>query len=86
LKKRTERLDFLYDENNMLYGFLYNNVKYFYVRDVLQSNLGIIDETGTLVVKYDCDAWGNNQTITGTLATTVGVGNPFRYRGYYYDR
>lgn len=83
--KGTERLDFLYDENNMLYGFLYNNVKYFYVRDVLQNILGIIDETGTLVVKYDCDAWGNNQTITGTLATTMGEVNPFRYKGYYYD-
>ncbi len=31
------------------------------------------------------DAW-ENVTVSGTLASTLGVDNPFRYRGYYYDK
>lgn len=32
------RLDFLYDENNKLYGFIKDNKnKFFYVRDILQN-------------------------------------------------
>ena len=36
-------------------------------------------------VSYTYDAWGNILSITGSLASTVGHINPFRYRGYYYD-
>ena len=87
------RLDFLYDENDMLFGFIYNNTdKYYYVRDILQNILGIVDESGTLVVKYDCNEWGkpingtNNNGITlDTTSNNIGMINPFRYKGYYYD-
>ena len=37
------------------------------------------------VVQYRYDAWGNTVSITGSLASTIGQINPFRYRGYYYD-
>jgi hypothetical protein len=38
------RLDFLYDENDILYGFIYNNSnKYFYIRDFMQNIVGIVD-------------------------------------------
>lgn len=51
------RLDFLYDENGMLYGLIKDNSsKYFYVRDYLQNILGIVDQNGKLVVKYKYDA------------------------------
>ena len=36
-------------------------------------------------VKYTYDSWGKVLSITGSLADTIGVQNPFRYRGYYYD-
>ena len=40
---------------------------------------------------YEYDAWGNCRVCTGggvvdTDYTSVGHLNPFRYRGYYYDR
>ena len=36
------RLDFLYDENNLLYGFIKDSRdKYFYVRDFLQNKIGL---------------------------------------------
>ncbi len=77
-------LNFLYDENDQLYGFIKDSsLKYFYLRDSLQNILGIIDSTGNLVVKYDYTAYGE---CTITLDTNgIGALNPFRYKGYYYD-
>ena len=80
------RLDFLYDENNKLYGFIKDNKdKFFYVRDILQNIIGIINKNGTFVVKYLCNAYGKMCDITGLEASTIGIINPFRYKGYYYD-
>lgn len=44
----------------------------------------MLDGTGTAVVEYTYDAWGNILTCTGT-AVNVAKYNPLRYRGYYYD-
>ena len=40
---------------------------------------------GAVVTEHTYDAWGNVLTTTGSLASTVGRYNPFRYRSYYYD-
>ena len=40
---------------------------------------------GTVLVEYSYDAWGNVLLISGMYANTLGVDNPIRYRGYYYD-
>ena len=45
----------------------------------------LIDGSGNTVVEYAYDSWGKQLSCTGTLATTLGVLNPFRYRGYVYD-
>ena len=37
------------------------------------------------VVTYTYDSWGNPLGTGGSLASTVGAVNPFRYRGYCYD-
>ena len=37
------------------------------------------------MVEYTYDAWGNVLSVTGMYADTLGVNNPIRYRGYYYD-
>ena len=82
----THRLDFLYDENERLYGFVLDKTAmYFYVRDTLENILGIIDKNGNLVVQYAYNAWGKPESTTGTLATTIGEYNPFRYKGYHFD-
>ena len=52
----------------------------------MRSNIiGIINENGTFVVKYLCSAYGEMCDITGLEASTIGIINPFRYKGYYYD-
>ena len=70
---------------NQLYGLVYNGSTYYYVRDQLLYILGIVDTNGNLMVKYNYNAWGDNVTTIGTLASTVGSENPFRYKGYYFD-
>ena len=81
----STRLDYLYDENGMLYGFIYDNEKYFYIRDTLQNILGIVDAKGNAIVHYDYTAYGECKAITGSKKDTIGVINSFRYKGYYFD-
>ena len=45
----------------------------------------LIDSPGTEVVKYTYDAWGKVLSTTGSLASTLGTVQPFRYRGYVYE-
>lgn len=79
-----KRFIFLYDINGLLYGFIYNKSKrYYYIRDILQNILGIIDSAGNIVVKYKYDAYGNILDIIGDVE--LGKRNPFKYKGYYYD-
>ena len=47
--------------------------------------MGILNSAGTEVVKYTYDAWGKVLSTTGSLASTLGTVQPFRYRGYVYD-
>ena len=61
------------------------NSKWCYLRNGQNDIVGLIDESGVRVVEYIYDAWGKLISTTGTLATTLGADNPFRYRGYYYD-
>lgn len=37
------------------------------------------------MVSYSYDAWGKMLSKTGTLASTLGTIQPFRYRGYVFD-
>ena len=46
---------------------------------------GLVARSGTQVVAYTCDAWGNPLPPTGTMAAPLGKLNPLRYRGYVYD-
>lgn len=81
------KLNFLYDENNMLYGFIKDDIeKYIYIRDNLQNIIAITTLSGEIVVKYTYDAWGKLLSTTGSLASTIGALNPFKYKGYYYDQ
>ena len=47
--------------------------------------MGLLDSTGAKVVEYAYNAWGKPLYTSGSMASTLGVLNPFRYRGYIYD-
>lgn len=63
----------------------YNGTYYYYVRNGQNDVIRLIDGNNNTVVEYSYDSWGRQISCTGTLATTLGVQNPFRYRGYIYD-
>ena len=58
---------------------------YYYVYNLQGDVVELVDKIGTTMVTYKYDAWGKPESTTGPMATTLGVANPFRYRGYYYD-
>ena len=76
---------FSYDANGDVVSVNYNGTEYFYLRNGQNDIVGLMDGSGNRVVEYTYDAWGKLISITGTLATSLGADNPFRYRGYYYD-
>ena len=58
---------------------------YYYLRNAQGDIVKLIDGSGNTVVEYTYDSWGKILAVTGSLATTLGENQPFRYRGYVYD-
>ena len=83
-KTTNKSIYYLYDTNGSLYGFVYDGNTYYYVRDILQNIIGIIDSNGDIVVKYDYSAYGELITISDTSNINLRTINRFRYKGYYY--
>jgi len=63
----------------------YAGTNYLYVKNLQGDIIAITDVDGNIKVEYTYDAWGKLLSTTGTMASTLGVDNPFRYRGYFYD-
>ena len=80
------------DGNGNTIGFNYNNIPYFYMKNLQGDIVGITDASGNIVAKYTYDSWGKlisikdaNDVDKTTDTTFIGYINPLRYRGYYYD-
>ena len=82
----SNTLIFAYGVNGHPMGVKYNGTSYYYVTNAFGDVMAIINESGTEVVTYNYDAWGNILSTGGTMASTLGKYNPFRYRGYVYDQ
>ena len=80
----NNRMHFTYDEIGPA-SVNYNGTEYFYVKNAQGDVTGLVNASGTRVVTYTYDAWGNLLATTGTMASTLGSANPLRYRGYVYD-
>ena len=81
----TNILYYYYDESGVA-GFELDGTKYYFLKNIQGDVVNILNSSGQVVVTYTYDAWGKVLSITGTLASSVGQINPFRYRSYYYDR
>ena len=57
---------------------------YYYRRNLLGDVVAIYNTSGTKIVEYAYDAWGNC-TIVYSTNDTLANDNPIRYRGYYLD-
>lgn len=80
----TNTLYFYFDNASEVVGFNYNNNDYFYVKNMMDDIVAIVDSTGTVVAEYTYSPWGEVTSVTGSNVT-LGELNPFRYRSYYYD-
>ena len=76
---------YIYDSGANLLAVNIDGKYYTYVRNIQNDIIALVDASGKIVVNYVYDSWGKLLSITGSLKDTVGIQNPFRYRGYYYD-
>ena len=88
-------LVYLYDESGAPIGMQYRQTgfsegdffTFFYEKNIFGDIVAVYNDSGTKVLSYAYDAWGNHTT---TWHYSIGTNlyatyNPFRYRGYYYD-
>jgi len=81
----TDTIYYTYDNSDKLVSMDLNGVEYYYIRNAQGDIIGLFDKTGIQVVSYNYDSWGKLISIDGSLKDTVGVKNPYRYRGYRYE-
>ena len=81
----SNTLHFFYDAQNKPAVVLFNGTAYAYLYNLQGDVIALVDANGSKVVEYKYDAWGRPLSKAGTLATTLGTLQPFRYRGYTYD-
>ncbi len=82
----SDELHFFYDAANKPAVVVYNGTAYAYVKNLQGDIIAILDQSGNAVVQYTYDAWGKPLSTTGSMASTLGAVQPFRYRGYVYDQ
>ena len=79
-----DTLYFIYHGNSRV-AVEYKGNTYYYIYNLQGDVVGLVNSSGTSVVSYTYDAWGNPESTTGSMASTLGAANPFRYRSYYFD-
>ena len=86
---------YLYDETGLPIGMQYHGASYaedawdvFWYEKNLQGDIvAVYNESGTKLISYKYDAYGRCfSTQHNGGYSTQAYNNPFRYRGYYYDR
>ena len=81
----TNTLVPIYDNEESVCGILYNDVPYYFVKNLQGDVIAIVDKDVKTVAEYSYDAWGVPTVKSGSSNPGIANVNPFRYRGYYYD-
>ena len=87
LTRGSDTMHFFYDNESRPAMVDFNGTFYGYIHNLQGDIVGILDNSGNLVVEYAYDAWGK-PVVVRTLTTAyeaLAELNPFRYRGYVYD-
>ena len=85
-----------YDETGSPYALTYSATgggyaKYYLIKNLQGDVLQIRNVNNTVVANYEYDAWGRVVSVKYAngndinVSNHIGVINPIRYRGYYYD-
>ncbi len=75
-----------YDSEGSVCGINYNGTPYYFLKNQQGDVIAITDKDGGVVARYRYDAWGVCTIVSDTTQCDIATINPFRYRGYYYDR
>jgi RHS repeat-associated protein len=63
-----------------------NGAEYFYVRNLQNDIIALLDANGDVKVEYTYDSWGKLTSSTDNSGSvSLATKNPYRYRGYRYD-
>ena len=73
----------LYDNEESVCGIIFNNVPYYFHRNLQGDIIAVVDKSGNNIAQYTYNAHGACVSVTGN-SEIVNI-NPFRYRGYYCD-
>ena len=82
---------YTYDTTGLV-SFSYKNKEYYYIKNLQNDIIGLLDEDFNVIANYAYDSWGKIISITDkegkeiTDENHVANINPFRYRSYYYDK
>lgn len=75
----------LYNDEDIICGIIYNEEPYFFVKNLQNDVIAIVNKNGETVARYSYDAWGLARIIQDTSDCNIANINPYRYRGYYFD-
>ncbi len=81
----STKMYFTYDAAGRPVSIKYNGTTYYYVLNAQGDVVMLVNFNCTPVAAYTYDAWGKLCRTTGSMASTLGIYNPLRYRGYVYD-
>ena len=76
----------LYDNEDGVCGIIHNNIPYYFIKNLQGDVIAIVDKDAQTVARYSYDAWGVPTVTLDTSDCQIADINPFRYRGYYYDK
>ena len=54
----------MYDNKSDIFGFIYNDTEYYYIKNAQNDVIAIADENGNVLVNYTYDPWGKVISIT----------------------
>ena len=81
----SNTLHFKYDATAKPAIVEFNGENYAYIYNLQNDVIALVDKNGSLVVRYVYDAWGKMLSKSGSMASSLGAIQPFRYRGYVFD-
>ena len=70
-KTGDNTLVFMYDNNSDIFGFIYENTEYYYIKNAQNDVIAIADADGNVLVNYTYDAWGEIVSITDANGNEV---------------
>lgn len=75
-------MHFFYDAQNRPAVVVYDGTPYAFRYNLQGDVIALADNNGNKIVEYKYDVWGRILSTTGALAQSLGMLNPFKYRGY----